>query len=306
MAGGTSLTVVEQSYYIPIDGTQWEAAAANEQASERSDFADAQFEYFQPTPATKSVWAGTIQHGGPPMGLLTRAMGRLDTPAPQHFSRITTEILGAVGLGVNRVRSRVLRPGKQISLVGAELQVQQPDGSFRAAARATGWRLRAADTSPIANPMVAPLSQGPTEIETTLGIGGAGDAGGQTIEWGTDGFIGSIYTGITNGRLGNTPAVWLRPAIDLVAGETMSDLESIFTVIDVANGVGSQLNPAEWTWMNTDTTVHLATVPTGPWVGIDAQMAAGADGFGATYADLFDQSGFIGRSAQTVLLNSVG
>ena len=54
--------------------------------------------------------------------------------------------------------------------------------------------------------------------------------------------------------------------------------------------------------MNTDTTAHLVGQPTTSWLGIDADMASGRHGYGATFADLYDVSGFLGRSAQTVLL----
>ena len=77
-------------------------------------------------------------------------------------------------------------------------------------------------------------------------------------------------------------------------------------MIDVANGVGSPLNPMEWSWMNTDTTVHLIKQPVGRWIGIDSNMAAGADGYAASFADLYDTDGFLGRSAQTSLLNRHG
>lgn len=132
------------------------------------------------------------------------------------------------------------------------------------------------------------------------------DDSGEAVDWGTLGFIGTIESIRVEGQNGSTPAVWLRPAIPLVGGEKTEDLEAMFTVIDVANGLGTRLRPNRWTWMNTDTTVHLTRVPSGPWVGIDAHMLAGPDGFGATFADLYDVSGHIGRSAQTVMLSAVG
>lgn len=260
------------------------------------------YEYFEPTSSTTSAWGDHLQHGGPPTGLLMRALSRQAPDPDQHFSRVTTEILGAIGLDLNRVRSYVIRPGRQISMVGADLEVRQGDGSFRVAARAVAWRLRAHDTAEIGAQPADAMRPVPTDLGASAGLTGDDSLG---VDWGTRGFIGAIESVTTPGRLGDTPAAWLRPSIDLVDGEPITDIESIMTVVDVANGLGTRLRPDEWTWMNTDTTVHFSAVPHGPWLGIDAQMATGPSGFGATFADLYDLDGFIGRSAQTVLLSAV-
>ncbi|MEO9330130.1 thioesterase family protein [Gordonia aurantiaca] len=286
---------MEKAYYEPVE------APASANTGPDTDPA-ATYEYFRPTPATLSVWSDQMQHGGPPSALMMRSLLRCAPDPGQHLTRVTTEILGPIGLGVNRIHARVARPGRQISLVETELDVQQADGSFRTAARSVGWRIRAKDTSEIANGP-APLTPLPDELETQIGFP---DDSGEAVDWGTLGFIGTVESARTEGRYGQTPAVWLRPAIPLVDGEKTSDLESIFTVIDVANGLGTRLRPNQWSWMNTDTTVHLTRVPSGPWVGIDAHMVAGPDGFGATLGDLYDTTGYIGRSAQTVMLNAVG
>lgn len=267
------------------------------------DDADPGYEYFQPTAATTSVWASTIQHGGPPTGLLVRAMekavGGPEAPDGMAFSRVTMEILGGIGHGVNRVRTTMPRPGRQISQVAAELSEQRPDGTFRIVGRSTAWRMLSRDSASIARTPRPPLRPTPDEVVTTIGFPTDDDSG---VAWGTHGFIGTVEAGSVGGRTGTTPALWLRPTIPLVQGERTTDLASAFIVIDVANGVGSDLSPTEWSWMNTDTTVHLIRAPRGPWVGLDAVLAAGPDGYGATLGDLYDADGFIGRSAQTVLL----
>ncbi|MDL9935895.1 thioesterase family protein [Gordonia sp. ABSL1-1] len=259
-------------------------------------------EYFQPTEATVSVWSHDIQHGGPPAGLLMRALLRCAPNPAQHFTRVTTEIWGPIGLGRNRVRTQVLRPGRQIALIGADLEVEQPDGTFRIAAQSVGWRMRTADSADIVRNPVPALPTGPHDAKVQAGL----VAEESEFSWGDHGFIGTVTSARAEGRTGDTPAAWLRPNIPLVEGEQISDLESIFTVLDVANGLGTRMRPDEWSWMNTDTTVHLTAVPRGPWLGVDADMATGAHGFGATFADLYDADGFIGRSAQTVLLDRRG
>ncbi|EGD56188.1 thioesterase family protein [Gordonia neofelifaecis] len=267
------------------------------------DGADDSYEYFQPTLATASVWSQDMQHGGPPAGLLMRAMLRAAPDDGQEFSRITTEIIGPVGLGVNRVRTSIPRPGKRISMIQADLEAQTQRGDFRLVARSVAWRLLAADSAAVVSAPVAALPASPDELRQSIGFPTEDD---DAVAWGKVGFIGTTVTARQSGRNGKTPALWIRPAIPLVEGEEMSDLESIFTVLDVANGVGTRLDPTEWSWMNMDTTVHLVGQPTSPWLGLDADLAIGARGYGATFADLYDVTGFLGRSAQTDMIARQG
>ncbi|GAB03752.1 hypothetical protein M2359_002705 [Gordonia amarae] len=255
------------------------------------------FEYFRPTQATQSVWSPALQHGGPPSGLMVRSLTRHSPDPTQHYTRITTDILGAIGFGINRVRTRVDRPGRQISMLSTDLEVQQPDGSYRLVGRTSAWRMRTADTTEAAHSPREPYPH-PDTVDAGPGVR-AHDAG---VDWGSIGFLATVVSANLPSANGATDAYWIRPSLPLVAGEQTTDIESIFTVLDIANGVGTTLQPFEWSWMNTDTTVHLTHEPTGPWIGIDAEMTRGDAGYGATFADLFDVNGYLGRSAQTVLL----
>ncbi|HEY9313341.1 thioesterase family protein [Williamsia sp.] len=264
---------------------------------------DGDHEHFMPTEHTVSVWGDELQHGGPPIGLLARSLLRhLPDPA-QEFTRVTVDILGAIGMAENRIHTTVLRPGKQISLLQSELSVRQEDGTYRTAARAQGWRMATAQTSEIGFVPVPPMTPSPHEIEGAPGMTGIGPLVG---DWATKGFAGTLDCRIASADPEGGRQVWVRPTLPLVAGETTTDIEKFFTVLDVANGVGSPLAFCEWTFMNTDTTVHLYRQPVGEWTGIHAEMAVGPQGYGLTGAELYDGAGAVGRSAQTVLIRSLG
>ncbi|KQR98591.1 hypothetical protein ASG12_09190 [Williamsia sp. Leaf354] len=261
--------------------------------------ADDGWEHLMPTAESVSVWTDTIQHGGPPSALMVRAIENLDMPAHLAMSRVTVDILGAIGLSENRVRAQVIRPGRQIAQVQAELDVQTASGDFRTAARATAWLIATSDTAAVAAPVESPSV--PAAGDDTIGeLPTWLDAG-----WGASGFISTVEF-----RASTDPdrprLAWLRPAVDIVAGETATPLVRTCCMVDVANGLGSTLSPSEWTWMNTDTTIHLRRAPTGDWTGIDAAMVGGAHGFGYTAADLFDDDGSLGRSSQTILITRAG
>jgi|GEM_PF-4465282 len=95
---------------------------------------------------------------------------------------------------------------------------------------------------------------------------------------------------------------WIKPTVRLVDGETMTPLQRLFAVADRANGTGSKLDIAKWTFLNNDLVVHVHRIPEGQWVGIRAENNYGPDGIGTTVGTLFDETGAVGSIAQSVLV----
>ena len=97
--------------------------------------------------------------------------------------------------------------------------------------------------------------------------------------------------------------VWLSPLVHVVDGEEPHGPAAACAWWSIrANGVGAALDPDEFLFMNTDTTVHLHRVPSGSDFALRAAASIGPDGIGVTTADLFDRQGFVGTSAQTLLV----
>jgi Acyl-CoA thioesterase C-terminal domain len=95
---------------------------------------------------------------------------------------------------------------------------------------------------------------------------------------------------------------WLNPTVDLVKGESMTQLERLFAVADNANGIGTKLDITKWTFLNTDLVVHVHRIPDGEWIGIRAETNYGPDGIGTTLGTLFDERGALGAIQQSVLV----
>ena len=68
----------------------------------------------------------------------------------------------------------------------------------------------------------------------------------------------------------------------------------------------SALDVREFTFLNTDLTVHLHRAPVGPWTGIAAETSIGPDGVGTCSAVLHDSHGAFGRSAQILMVRPRG
>jgi hypothetical protein len=200
-------------------------------------------------------------------------------------SRVAFDILGVIPAGPVEVSARVIRPGRTIELVEAELSA-----AGRVVVRATAWRLAVTDTTTIAGGDVPDLP-GP--------------------EWGSPwegselwqgGFIRSLQFRVLPGWQPGRGRVWLRTDVDLVDGEPSSPLARFFGMIDTANGIAVRADPTTLLFPNTDLTVHLVREPVGPWLGLDTTVTFGADGVGLTASLLYDQGGPVGRAAQTLTL----
>ncbi|MFD1813745.1 thioesterase family protein [Rhodococcus gannanensis] len=265
----------DEAYYVPV-GTAGEDR-----------------ERFAPTASTESTWATTMQHGAPPSALLVRSLERCAAREDTRLTRVVVEILGPIPVVEIEVRSRVERPGKLVEMVVAEMWAPGPDGSERAVARATAWRMQTSDSAAVVSAADAPLP--PVSEASDTGFSGM---------FTSTGYLNSLTWRRLREPVDGPGQVWARPTTALVQGEAMSPLQRLFAVADSANGVGSKLHPSDWTFLNTELTVHVFRVPTGEWVGIEAETSYGPDGIGMCAGVLHDQDGPVGRIAQALQIRS--
>ena len=249
-------------------------------------------EKFAATDLVRSTWSASIQHGAPVSALLARALERCEQRDDTRLSRVLIDLLGPVPAeGDLWVRAQRERSGKQIELITAEMLAPGPDGSPRAVARASGWRLQQQDTSAVLHapaPPLAPLAQARSRD--------------MAKDWDRN-YVHSIdWRWLTTPLADGPGESWLSPTVDVVKGETMTPLQRLFAVADDANGIGTKLDVRQWTFMNTDLVVHIHRVPEGEWIGIRAETNYGPDGIGTTLGTLFDERGAVGAIQQSVLV----
>ena len=87
--------------------------------------ADGEFQVFESTDGTRSNWDPEIQHGSPPLALMTKLIEEQAGDSGLRVGRLTLDILGAIPVTRLRVRSWVERPGARISMMAAEMLVAQ-------------------------------------------------------------------------------------------------------------------------------------------------------------------------------------
>jgi hypothetical protein len=250
---------------------------------------DGEVQVFESTDGTRSNWDPEIQHGSPPLALMTKLIEELATDSGLRVGRLTLDILGAIPVAPVRVRAWVERPGKRIAMMAAEMAASRPDGADRAVARLTAWLLAPSDTADVATDRYPPLVEGESVPVPHSWAGAKGYL--EAVSWRTQ-------------RTADDTAnvVWLSPLEHLVDDEAMTDLQRLALVVDCANGAGAALDPERFMFMNTDTDVHLHRLPEGNDFGLRSRGSIGPDGIGVTSAEIFDRQGFIGVVAQTLLV----
>ncbi|HET9185030.1 MAG TPA: thioesterase family protein [Solirubrobacterales bacterium] len=245
---------------------------------------------FLATELTRGPWDPEAQHAGPPAALLGHAIERLPEAAEFRVGRLTFEILGPVPIKAVGVRSRVVRPGRRVQMVEADLVVGE-----EVLMRARGWRIRRAPLELPADAIVEVPPPAPPEEGAELGFFPTGEEHGyhSAMEWR---FVSGSF-------LERGPAsVWLRMLHPLVAGTAPTPLERALVAADVGNGISASLDFGRFLFINVDLTVQLERMPAGEWVGVDAVTLPQADGIGTAESVLFDERGRIGRGLQTLLV----
>ncbi len=240
---------------------------------------------YESSDLTRSNW-GQLQHGSPPLALLTREVERLIDGSGQRIARLSLDILGAIPVAPVRVRARVQRPGRRIALLEAEMLTP---GDERPVARLSAWALAGSDTAAVASERHAPLISGP-DLPPPAWFAQA------------DGYATSVRWRVQPDAPDGSAIAWLSPQVHLVDREPTTALQRLAMVVDSANGVGAVLDVNEFMFMNTDTVVHLHRLPVGTDFGLRARASIGPDGVGVTTAELFDDNGFVGTSAQALLV----
>lgn len=244
---------------------------------------------FASTEATEGPWSPGAQHGGPPSALAAHVLESYQPAGSQRLATVTVDILRPVPVGKLTARTRVVRPGRRITLLETVLEA---DGQEVIHAR--GWRLeRAAEpmpaTLPDAPPPAIPAEQPPVSFAGVR----------------HEGYLTAMEWRYVRGGGFDHPgpcAVWVRPRIPLLPGVEPSPMARAMLVGDSGNGVSSVLSPAQYLFVNVDLKVVLHRDPVGEWLLLDAATDIGADGTGLAASTLSDTAGPCGRGTQTLLV----
>lgn len=250
---------------------------------------------YESTPLANAGWYEEGQHGGALSALIVGHVDRLPTLAPMQIARVTVEIFRVVPLVPLTIEAEVVREGKRIQKIRAE--VLDPEGTLLS--MASVQRLRVADLPLPADAETPGLALlGPDESGEAGSYWGVGEAG-KTMFHRSAIEVREIHGGFYDPGPG---AVWIRPSVPIIAGEPISPAQRAVIVADFCNGVSRSLGD-DWVFMNSDLTVHIGRYPTGDWIALDAESHYSELGRGVATGSLWDEKAWVGRSAQTLFLD---
>ena len=238
---------------------------------------------FRSTGHTAGPWDVRSQHAGPPAALLGRALEATDPREGTLLSRVTFEILGPVPVAEVEVESQVIRPGRTVELIEAQLSA-----GGRPVMTARAWRLPALD-APGTPPTEGPPPPRPGE-ETPpphdFGYGHAVEMRFAAGGWFDDG-----------------PATaWTRLKVRVVPDEEPTPLQRVLAVADSGNGISAVMSWDEWLFINPELTVHVLRPAAGEWVVLDAATTIAPGGAALARSVLSDEAGPVAYGAQSLLV----
>jgi acyl-CoA thioesterase len=242
---------------------------------------------FEPTDLTAGAWNTAEQHVAPAFGLLAHlvetdraARGRDDLAVV----RLSYDIWGTYPLTTMTTAVRVLRPGRGVELVEAEMTC-----GGRRSATLRAWLAVGGDTSALA-------AGAPSSLPGPDGV----PAWDPTTDW-PGGFVASLDVRRSLAEPGRG-TVWVRTDVPLLDDEDVSPLARTAGLLVVANGMSVRADPRRVAFPNLDLTAHLHRLPDGGWLGLDTTVTFGASGAGLTSAVLHDRSGAFGALAQALVV----
>jgi hypothetical protein len=222
--------------------------------------------------------------------LLARAIEKTE-PGSMFVGRITVEFIRPVPIAPLTITSRVVRPGRRIQLVEAELTVGN-----ESVARAMALRIRIHDGIDLPDEAGGPPDTlpGPDMVDPIRLV---------PVEW--ENFGDVLDTRPLVGRLTEPgpSTAWIRLTVPLVPDEAPSPLQRTLVAADCGNGISSAVDIHKYLFINPDLTVYQHRPAGGEWIGLDALTRLEPHGSGLAEAALFDEVGRFGRSLQSLYVD---
>ncbi len=241
---------------------------------------------FVATAHTRGPWSEHHQHGGPGAALLAAAFER--AVAPLSVVRMTIEILRPIPIGRVELELRESKPGARTRLHAASMRVE---GEEVARASCLAIRTKALALARATAPAIpSPQAAAPTVFPFFA----------QPV-----GYHAAMELRVADGGVGHGHAqAWLRMRIPLVLGQPTSPLSRVAIAADSGNGVSARLDWREWLFINPDLTIYVHRPPVGEWVGLESITEIEPHGIGLAATVLHDDDGPIGRSMQSLYLDT--
>ena len=246
---------------------------------------------FVPTVGAVGPWNPDVLHGAAVAALFA---GQL-TPADRTLGRLTVELLAPVPFAPLRLEVSAVEGGRRIQRRQAVLTV---DGTRVASAMSVTVLRTELDIPTDALDHDDPFRDVPTPDLSTVPPELAAVIGWENFH--------STAVATKRLRLASDPAhshQWVALTLPVVAGDEIRGTEIAAAAADFASEAMHRRLPfTEWSFMNTDLTLHLARPPVGTWIGMNTSAVIERVGTGIASTQLFDAAGRVGQSVSTLVV----
>lgn len=250
-------------------------------------------DWFKPTSHTRGPWHEDHCHAGPPTAVIARSIEQLNPQ--QKLVRLTVNFIRPIPFAGFRIKADITRQGRIVTTSAAQLI----DSNDKICATAVALQMTEQEKYSM-----------PTH-QTNFGLHSAATLGKFPIQktlHDKPSFKGDgVQVKYPDGQ-SHTPGpttAWMK-TVALLPDETPSAFQRICPLADCGNAFGRNAEPWEVNFMNPDLTVLLHRDPIGDWLGSSSTGYWEDNGIGMADAQLFDESGSVGRALQTLLLQPTG
>ncbi len=266
---------------------------------------------FTPTEHARGPWDPRALHGGAPATLIARTFERMEPASALPFARLSFSFLRPIPMAPLALSTRVLRPGRRVQELEADLYAGE-----ELVCRAHALRIAPApEELPALAKQVAAESEpprlpgpeqahavrfAPDEVEIKSFAASAMEMRflhGRPLK----GQLPDVGVSSTNAPVG-AAGVWMRLCRPVLPGETPSPLVYTMAAADFGNGIAAVLPFDEYVFINADLSVTLDRRPEGEWIGLDARTLLHPGGIAWAQSTLHDERGPFGLATQALVV----
>ncbi len=266
----------------------------------------------RPTEHASGPWDPQALHGGAPAALIAAAFERVEPGAQLRIGRLSFELLRPIPLAPLTLTMRIVRPGRRVQELAAELSADLGSGP-QVVCRASALRVQ------VVSPEVAAVAEPPAGVDSTPSPQQAATPQpqdqlpppehGKPVRFALDdadrhSFAASAMEmrWLTDPRALGPGRVWMRLRYPLLSGQALTPLARLAATADFGNGISAELPFERFLFINADLTLHLQRPPRGEWIGLDARTLLHSGGTGLAESILHDVHGPVGRAFQTLVV----
>jgi hypothetical protein len=283
---------------------------------------------YVPSEYARGPWDPRAQHGGAPATLIAGALERMQPGGELPFARISFSFLRPVPLAPLHLTTRIVRPGRRVQELEAELRVASPadrsglDGEDRGeglgelVCRAHALRIvPAPQTLPALAARVVQESEppslpGPEEAHAVDFNPGAPElrsfaASAMEMRFlhgrPLKGRLPGVGVSAEHDPVGRA-AVWMRLRCPVLPGEAPTPLVYAMAAADFGNGIAAVLPFDQYVFINADLAVTFNRRPEGEWIGLDARTLLHPGGIAWAQSTMHDARGPFGLATQALVV----